>query len=163
MDYDSASNMKAVSAIAPASVSTDQLSSALDTSLYGYKALTLEVYVGVGGITFDGSNYIAINVTHLDTDSNYAAVTDDDVILPYSTTATVALMGASDGTVKLYQALHAAADITLIGYRGKKRYVKVEADFIGTHGSPTVVGVNWIFDNPMSAPTWQTSVTPDVI
>ena len=162
MDYDRSSNMKAVSAIAPASVSTDQNSSALDTSLYGYKALTIEVYVGVGGITFTTSNYIAINVTHSDDGTNYVPVTDDDVVLPYSTTATVALMGPTDGTVLLYQAAHAAADINLVGYRGKKRYVQVEADFIGTHSSPTVVGVNWVFDYPMSPPSWQTSV-PDMV
>ena len=160
---DSVSNMKAVVAITPGTYTSDQTSSALDTSLYNYKALTIECYIGVGGITFDGTNKLEINVTHSDTDSNYAAVTDDDVVLPYSTTNTVALLGATDGTVAAFTSAHAAAEVVLIGYRGKKRYVKVQMDFDGTHSPGTLVGANWLFDHPMSAPTWQTSVTPDLI
>jgi len=165
MDYDSASNMKGVPGIEYATVSTDQTSSAFDTSLYNYKALTIALEVGVGGITFSGTNRIDIVVTHSDDDSTYVAVTDDDVIIPYSTTATVALQGASaaTGVVKAFIAAHAAATVDYIGYRGKKRYVKVKFDFGGTHGSGTPMGFHWILDHPMSAPNWQTSVTPDVI
>jgi hypothetical protein len=163
MDYDSASNMKAVVAITPATVSTDQVTSAFDTSLYLYKALTVAVYLGAGGITFTTNNKIDINVTHSDDDSTYVAVTDDDVVLPYSTTATVALLGAADGTVKSLRAAHATEEVFLFGYRGKKRYVKIELDFVGTHSTGTLVGASWLLDHPMSAPNWQTSVTPDII
>ena len=61
-----------------------------------------------------------------------------------------------------YAAAHSAADIKLVGYRGKKRYVKVELDYIGSHGGGTPAGVNWIFEHPMSPPSWQTSV-PDMV
>jgi hypothetical protein len=162
MDYDSASNMKAVPAITPGTYTSDQISAALDTSLYSYKALTIAVYLGVGGITFDSTNKLEVNVTHSDDDSTYVSVTDDDVVIPYSTTATVALLGATDGTVKALVALHAAAEVFLCGYRGKKRYVKVQLDFDGTHSPGTLAGAEWLFEHPMSAPSWQTSV-PDTV
>ena len=74
MDYDMSSNLTGVSAIAQGTYTTTQTSSALDTSSYGYKALTAVIYVGVGGITFDASDAIKFQITHSDTDSNYAAV-----------------------------------------------------------------------------------------
>jgi hypothetical protein len=163
MDYDSASNMKGVPCVEVQVYSSDQTSAALDTSLYGYKALTLSVYCGIGGITFDGTNKIEIEITHSDDNSTYVSVTDDDVVLPYSTTNTVALLGSVNGVVLAYKVAHAAATVDLIGYRGKKRYVKVKIDFSGTHGSGTPIGFDWLLDHPMCAPAWQTSVTPDVI
>jgi hypothetical protein len=165
MDYDSASNMKGVPGIEYATYSTDQTSTSIDTSLYNYKALTLALEIGAGGITFTGTNRVDFVVTHSDDDSNYVAVTDDDVVIPYSTTLTVALMGATPatGVVKALIAAHASADVSYIGYRGKKRYVKFKFDFGGTHSSGTPMGFHWCFDHPMSAPNWQTSVTGDVI
>ncbi len=154
-DYDFASNLKAVSAIAPAVYDSDQSSSALDTSLYPFKALTLEIYVGVGGISFDSSDKIEFKLTHSDDDQTYAAVTDDDVVFAYPQ-----LVGAG-GIVKSLVAAHASPDITVVGYRGKKRYVQVTADFSGMHGIGTAIGVNWLMSSPMSAPTWQTAV-PDM-
>ena len=37
--------------------------------------------------------------------------------------------------MKALVAAHAAAEQFLVGYRGKKRYVKLTADFSGTHGT----------------------------
>ena len=155
MDYDFASNLKAVSAVPPAVYDSDQASSALDTSLYPFKALTLEIYVGVGGISFDSSNKIEFVLTHSDDDQTYVAVTNDDVVFAYP-----ALVGAG-GIVKSLVAAHASPDITVVGYRGKKRYVQVTADFSGMHGIGTAIGVNWLMSSSMSAPTWQTAV-PDM-
>jgi hypothetical protein len=154
MDYDSASNMKVVTAITPAIYTTDQLSTALNTANYPYKALSIAIYVGAGGITFDATNKLEFNMTHSDDDSVYVDCTDDDLILPYPLTTV-----EPGGIVKSLVAAHATADITVLGYRGKKKYVKIEADFFGTHGVGTTVGVNWILTHPMSAPTWQAAVT----
>ena len=163
MEYDLASNLKGLPCIEYATYSTDQTSSALDTSLYNYKSLTLCLEIGVGGITFTTSNKVEFELTHSDDDSTYVVVTDDDVIIPYSTTNTVALLGASSGIFQSLIAAHAAATVNLIGYRGKKRYVKLKMDFTGTHSSGTPMGCTWILGSPMSAPNWQTSVTPDLI
>ena len=56
--------------------------------------------------------------------------------------------------MKALVAAHAAAEQFLVGYRGKKRYVKLlTADFSGTHGTGTLIGWNWLLSHPMSRPT----------
>lgn len=159
MDYDFASDLKVVSAVAPAIYTTSQVSLSLNTANYPYKALALSMYVGVGGITFTSVNRVDFYLTHSDDDITYIPVTDDDVVLPYSATNTVALLGPTTGTVKSLVAAHATADVSVVGYRGKKQYVKVQATFGGTHSTGTTVGINWNLMHPMSAPTWQTSIT----
>jgi hypothetical protein len=154
MDYDFASDLKVVNAITPAVVSTDQVSTALNTSLYPFKALSIAIYVGVGGITFDTTNKIEFNLTHSDDDSTYVDCTDDDVILPFPLTTV-----EPGGIVKSLVAVHGTADYSVVGYRGKKQYVKFMADFSGTHGTGTTIGATWLLTHPMSAPTWQAAVT----
>jgi hypothetical protein len=156
MDYEIASNLKALPAIAPASYTTDQTSSALNTASYLYKSLTLAIYVGVGGITFDADNRVDFELTHSDDDSTYVAATDDDVVIPYPQVV------GTGGVVKSFIAAHAAAEWLVVGYRGKKQYVKVKANFVGTHGAGTILGVMWMLGHPMSAPAWNASV-PDMV
>jgi hypothetical protein len=56
--------------------------------------------------------------------------------------------------VKALVAAHAAAEQFLVGYRGKKRYVKLlTADFSVTHGTGTLIGWNWLLSHPISRPT----------
>lgn len=156
MDYDQASGFKSLPAIAPAEYSTDQTSAALNTASHLFKALTAAIYVGVGGITFDADNRIDFEMTHSDDNSTYTAVTDDDVVLPYPQVV------GTGGVVKSFIAAHAAAEWLVVGYRGKKQYVKIKANFVGTHGAGTILGVMWLLGQPMSAPTWNASV-PDMV
>lgn len=162
-DYDLKSKLKASPAIAQGSYSTDQTSSALDTlSSYGlgYGSVTALIYVGVGGITFDTDNRVDYVMTHSDDNVTYTAVTDDEVILGYGeTVAAKVTAGGAAGTVKSLIAAHASADITLVGYRGKKRYVKIKADFTGTHGSTTPMHVDWLLgvkNMPQDQSSWET-------
>ena len=64
--------------------------------------------------------------------------------------------------MKALVAAHAAAEQFLVGYRSKKRYVKLTAEFSGTHGTGTLIGWNWPLSHPMWRPTWQSSV-PDQV
>jgi hypothetical protein len=154
MDYDRASDLKVVSALAPAVYDSDQSSVALNTALYPFKALDIAIYVGVGGITFDDTNRVDFKMTHSDDDSTYVDCTDDDLILPYPLTTV-----EPGGIVKSLVAAHGTADYSVVGYRGKKKYVKFAADFSGTHGTGTTIGATWLLTHPMSAPTCQTAVT----
>jgi hypothetical protein len=156
MDYDLASNLKGLPCLEYATYSTDQTSAALDTSLYNYKGLTLALEIGVGGITFITSNKVEYVITVSDDDSTYVAVTDDDVILLYPG------LVATGGIVKSLIAAHAAADVTYVGIRSKKRYVKVKFDFSGTHSSGTPMGAHWCLNHPMSAPN-VVSAIPDMV
>jgi hypothetical protein len=162
MDYDLGSNLLAVPAIAQGTYTSTQTSSALDTSSYNYKSLTAVIGVGIGGITFDAGDAIKFQVTTSpDNNSDYVAATSSDVIVDY--TSSLIPLPDSNGTVLQFTALHAAAAVYVVSIITKARYVKIAATFSGTHGSGTPIHVDWLFGNPMSAPSWQTEVTPDVI
>jgi hypothetical protein len=156
-DYDLRSDLLSVIGLVPTSETTDATITAQDlesTTNLNFKSLTIEIYIGVGGITFDGSNYIEVKIQHSDDNfTTTVACTADDLILDYTTSVTNALPDAN-GTVKSLKAAHAAAENFLVGYRGKKRYVRVLFDFTGTHGTGTVLGCNWLFSHPMSKPVW---------
>ena len=94
-----------------------------------------------------------LKLTHSDDDVNYVAVEDDDVVFGYPQVV------GTGGIIKSLIVAHASAEWLVVGYRGKKQYVKVMADFGGTHGAGTPLSVVWIMSHPMSAPTWQAAVT----
>lgn len=93
----------------------------------------LALHIGVGGITFTGTNKIEFVLTH----------SDDDV---------QGVTGVTNGIVKALKTAHAAAAVTKIGYIGYRRYLKVLADFSGTHGTGTPIAVAAILGRPHSAP-----------
>lgn len=94
-------------------------------------ACTVLIAVGVGGITFSTTNKIEFVLSHSDvSDSGFAAVAQADVI-------GVTVTGS--GIVRSLVEAHAAATITELGYKGGKRYLRLLADFSGTHGTGTPV------------------------
>lgn len=131
MNRDLEPHLKPVVAIAAAALAADNTPAALD--LIGYHAALLLISVGVGGITFDATNKVEFKLTHSDDDSTYVAVADADVVMGQNADSSV----GTGGIVKSLIAAHATADVTVIGYRGSKRYLKVLADFSGTHGTAT--------------------------
>jgi hypothetical protein len=157
-DYDQKSSLKSVVVVPPAVIAADNTPVALDLS--DFKACTLQIYVGAGGITYSGSNRIDFVLTHSDDNVTFTPVTDNEVVLDYgvSVAALVAAGGAA-GTVKSLVAAHASADtvLTEVGYIGKKLYLKVLADFSGTHGTGTLIGVNAILGHPLSFPINQSA------
>lgn len=120
-----------------ATYSADNTPAAVDIS--GFGAVTLAISVGVGGITFTTSNKIEFKLTHSDDNSTYTDVEQDHVL-----GATV----ASGGIVKSLVAAHATADVTKVGYIGGKKYLKLLADFSGTHGTGTPLGAVAVCELP---------------
>lgn len=104
--------------------------------LLGFESAVIAIHVGVGGITFTGTNKVEFKLTHSDDDSTYTAVTAVDV-------QGVDSVGTG-GIVMSLIAAHATADITKIGYVGGKRYLKLLADFSGTHGTGTPIAAEVI-------------------
>lgn len=96
--------------------------------LLGFESAEVELAIGVGGITFSGTNKIEFVLTHSDDDSTYTNVTDADVL---------GVTGIATGIVKALTAAHAASEVFRFGYVGAKRYLKLLADFSGTHGTGT--------------------------
>ncbi len=121
-------NSIAASVLIPAAAySADNTAPAVDLS--GFESAVIVIHVGAGGITFDGTNKIEFKLTHSDDNVTYTAVTLNDV-------RGVDSVGAG-GIIKALTSAHAAADITKVGYAGGKRYLKLLADFSGTHGTGT--------------------------
>lgn len=109
-----------------AAYDADNTPTAVD--LLGALSATIFLMVGVGGITFSGTNKIEFVLTHSDDDSTYTNVTAADL---------VGVASVTNGIVRALTAAHAAPSVTEIGYIGRKRYLKLLADFSGTHGNAT--------------------------
>lgn len=131
-----------VAVIGPVSLNADNTPAAID--LQGFDSAMIAIAVGVGGITFSDTNKVEFKLTHSDDDATYSAVTVDDVL-------NVASVGTG-GIVKSLVAAHAAASVTRIGYVGGKRYLKMLADFSGTHVTATPICVTLVKGHPALAP-----------
>ena len=127
MNRDLHNNIEVVEAIAPEALDDDNTPAAID--LQGAEAVELVLHIGVGGITFTGSNKVEFKLTHSDNDSTYDPVDVDDV-------QGVDSVGTG-GIIKSLTSAHAAASVSKFGYVGGKRYLKLLADFGGTHGTGT--------------------------
>lgn len=98
----------------------------------GFGALSFQLAIGVGGITFDGTNRIELSVEHSDDNSSWSAVAQTDI-----SGATV----TGSGVIRILNAAKAAADVTEVDYIGNRRYARVTATFFGTHATGTPISV----------------------
>lgn len=151
-NYDQRSNLKMPVGLALATRTATASTAAIDT--LDWEALTFASYAGIGGITFDATNKLELIITHSDDDVTYTAVGSDDVIQGYGQSF------GTGGVVRSFTAAKAAADtlFDLVGYRGKKRYVKAAWTFSGTHGTGTPCSLHAIQGKPAHKPTWQSNV-----
>lgn len=118
--------------IPAATLAADNTPGAVD--LRGARKATILLAIGAGGISFSGSNKIEFVLTHSDDDVTYSNVTAADLIGDANLPATI-----TGGIVRALTAAKAAADVQKIGYIGGKRYLKLLADFSGTHGAGTPI------------------------
>lgn len=114
--------------IGAAALNADNTPAAVD--LQGFDAAEILLFIGIGGITFSGTNKVEFKLTHSDDDSTYTDVTTADML---------GVTVASDGIIKALTSAHAAAASYRFGYVGGKRYLKLLADFSGTHGTATPI------------------------
>ena len=124
MKRDQTPSLAPLVAFGPITLSADNTPAAIDIG--GAGSATLLIGVGVGGITFDGTNKVEFKLTHCDTSGGtYVAVVDDDVVLSDNADTIV----GTGGIVKSLIAAHASADITKIGYVGNKRFPETARRF----------------------------------
>jgi len=127
--------------IGAASLSADNTPPAV--ALAGFNSCTILIAVGIGGITFTGSNKIEFKLTESDNGTDYTAVSDDDVA------------GATVGTGGIILSLveeHAAAAVYEFSYVGDAQHLKLLADFSGTHGSGTPIAALAVLGDPVTRP-----------
>lgn len=144
MMRDLVSRLAEVQVIGPAVLTADNTPAALD--LAGFNSAMILLSVGAGGITFTTTNKIEFVVTHSDDDVTYTNVTDADM---------QGVTGITSGIVRSLTAAKAAADTapTELGYIGNKRYLKVLADFSGTHSTGTPISVVLVKGNGQYKPS----------
>lgn len=128
-------------AIGNATYSADTTPAAID--LQDFDAAEILLDIGVGGITFSGVNKVDFVLTHSDDNSTYTNVADADLL---------GVSGTSNGIIKSLQAAHAAAATYRFGYIGNKRYLKLLADFSGTHGTGTPLAASVLKGRPRLTP-----------
>lgn len=131
-----------VLAIAAATYAADNTEVAVDRK--GYESVEILLDIGAGGITFSGTNKIEFKLTHSDDGSTYTAVTDADML--------GGLAVASGGIIKSLVAAHAAGAVYRYGYKGNKRYLKLLADFSGTHGTGTPFAASVLLGRGLNQP-----------
>lgn len=130
-------------ALKAAVYNSDQLCAEVD--MQGYQDFMALVNVGLSADTLNGSNYILLELQHSDTSgSGYAACADADIVNPVT--------GATTGT---FAKIDAAAEDELpyfTAYKGTKRYLKVNVNFVGTHSTGTPIGVQCLKGSPQAMP-----------
>lgn len=111
--------------------------------LQGFDAAEVILALGAGGITFSGTNKIEFVLTHSDDNSSYSNVADADLL---------GISGTTNGIIKALTSALASGGVFRFGYKGNKRYLKLLADFSGTHGTGTPIGAYVIKGDPELAP-----------
>ncbi len=119
--------------IAPATLAADNTPAAV--SILGFEGVRILVGVGVGGITFDGSNKIEFKLRAGDgTVGGHVAVASTDVEFVTGDA------WASGGIIRSLVAAHAAATVYVYDYVNTDpaiTHLSCLADFTGTHGTGT--------------------------
>lgn len=139
---DMISDLSPVTSILPVVATADNTEISVDIG--GYEAATILLQVGAGGITFTTTNKIEFVLTHSDDNSNFTAVTAADLV--------GAPTVATGGIILAFTAVKAAASIHEFGYVGNKRYLKLLADFGGTHGTGTAIAAVVLRGLPLKGP-----------
>lgn len=137
---DLANNIKLVQSLAPAVRTADANGDGVDRQFY--EGVTIVVDTGAEGITLSGTNKIEFELEHSDDDSTYSDMSSSDV-------------NGTLGSGGLFLTLDADGEtpqISEIEYIGSKRYVRVVANFSGTHGTGTPIGASVILHKPRHAP-----------
>ncbi|MBB3396867.1 hypothetical protein [Rhizobium sp. BK060] len=138
------SHITLVSVIGAVVLAADNTPSAID--LQGYESCEIVLAIGIGGITFDTTNKIEFKLTESDDNVTYSAVDVSDIL-------GVSSVGTG-GIIKSLTSAQAAATVSRFGYKGGKRYLKLLADFSGTHGTGTPIAATAIlgdgFGNPQA-------------
>jgi len=140
MARDLVNSIAVESTIVPAAYDADQNGTAVD--LQGFESASIVASLGAEGVTLSGTTKIDIKLEDSDDGSTFAAVTGENSVIEGSVDAS-GIFFTADADAEI-------PAVATIGYRGGKRYVRAVADFSGTHGTATPLGVNVIKGHPRS-------------
>ncbi len=148
---DLTNNVKGVTGLAPAVRTSSALSAKADTQ--GFESVIARFSSGTFGDTVSGSLYTEAELQESDDDSTYTAVADADLLFPVWQ-GKAARVGTATGTFFSSKTTGAAdtAGLYEVGYRGSKRYLKVNVRLTGTHTNGTPASVSFSLGNPGFTP-----------
>ncbi len=127
-------NIGVVQSLAPAERNSDANGTGVD--LQGFESATVVIDMGAEGITLSSTNKIEIELEHSDDNSTFTDVT--------SSADVIGATPDSNGVIATFDDPGEAPAISSVGYIGGKRYIRAVANFSGTHGSATPLGVSVI-------------------
>jgi len=99
----------------------------------GYDRVLFIATIGVGGITFDASNRIELEVEESDDNSTFTDVADADLVGEVD--------GVNDGCFGVVNSAALDDAIYTVEYKGSARYARPVLNFVGTHGTGTPISV----------------------
>lgn len=116
---------------------------AVDTA--GYESVTCEATVGNSADTLSGSVYITVQMLESDTtaDADFSAVATGDMI------------GGTQGAAGEIAVINAPTEdqvVVMAGYRGTKRYVRVDFVRTGNHATGTPCSANVLLSHARTTP-----------
>lgn len=114
--------------------------------LQGLDSCLFILNIGDEGVTFTTTNKIEAVLEHSDVvDSGFVAVPQDQI---HTNKESV-----TDGKVLIFDGAIDDDDETYkVGYRGNKRFVRLNPVFGGTHGTETILGVTAVLGHPAQGP-----------
>ena len=141
--------LKPVAGLAPAVVTSTQLSSACD--LQYFEGAIARVHVGTFGDVQSATVYFEAELQDSDDDSTYAAVAN--ALLVFAGTGS-ARTGHAVGTFFQSKTTGAAdtAGLYEVGYIGTKRYLKINVRVTGTNSTGTPVSASFTKGNGVFGP-----------
>jgi len=135
------SGVRVATLLPAATYAADNTPVTVDT--LGFQSAEVLLAIGVGGITFTGVNRVDFVLSHSDDDTTYTPVTTADMI---------GVTIASGGIIRSLIAAHAAGASYRYGYKGGRRYLRLLADFSGTHATGTPMAGTLLLGDPEVAP-----------
>lgn len=135
---DLANNISVVQSIAPVVATADTNGTGVD--LQFFESAVAVVDTGIEGVTLSSSVKIDFKLEDSDDNSSFSAVTSQSHV--------------TDGTVDsngIFLTLDANAEtpqVASIGYVGGKQYLRVVADFTGSHSTGTPIAASIIKGSP---------------
>jgi len=148
--YDQANNLKVITAIAPKASLGAAAYTGVTIDRAGFESLTFAISVGVSGDTLAVGLKVDFDMEESDNGSNWNDVDAADVIAPNQSAL---VDGTPTSGVVLTIDDAAEDDATyVVGYRGGKRYARINSAKTGTHTVGMPGSAVAILGNPARAP-----------
>lgn len=132
-------SIEVTASLAPVALDADANGTGVDVS--NCESVEIVCQVGIEGVTLSGTDKIVLELEESDDDSNYTDVAAADMIGEEAA-----------GIIKTLDDNAECPAVYRVGYIGDAQYVRVVANFSGTHGSATPLSAVVVGSHLRTAP-----------